>query len=117
MSITPTLVMNEFPDFNEPGFDIEHYNKRFHQSNVVIRTSASSVDYPLHWGPRSVKCSFKGEEHYETGNSHYAADDEHFLVFNHGILSHYEHQNSRQFFFDVRLPPRESSLSDVEYLV
>ena len=86
MSVTPILVMSEFPDFNEPGFDIDHYNKRFHNSNVVIRASARSVEYPLHWGPLSVKCSFNGEEHYTTRDSHYAVDDDHFLVFNSGKM-------------------------------
>lgn len=86
MPIIPILVMSEFPDFNEPGFDIDLYNKRFHNSNVVIRASARSVEYPLHWGPLSVKCSFNGEEHYETRNSHYAVDDDHFLVFNSGKM-------------------------------
>jgi AraC family transcriptional regulator len=78
--------MHEFPDFNEPGFDIDLYNKRFYNSNVVIRASAAAVEYPLHWGPLSVKCSFKGEEHYRSRDSHYAVDDDHFLVFNNGKI-------------------------------
>src|ERR1044071_7125355 len=86
MSTTPTLLMDEFPDFNEPGFDIDLYNERFYNSNVVIRASAREVQYPLHWGPLSVKCSLNGEEHYRSGDSHYAVDEDHFLVFNNGKM-------------------------------
>jgi AraC family transcriptional regulator len=86
MPVTPILVMSEFPDFHEPGFDIDRYNQRFYNSNVIIRASARAVEYPLHWGPLSVKCSFNGEEHYRTSQSHYAVDDDHFLVFNNGKM-------------------------------
>ncbi|MEI9920579.1 MAG: AraC family transcriptional regulator [Bacteroidota bacterium] len=84
MPIVPSLIMSEFPDFDEPGFDIDKYNKRFYNNNVLIRASARAVEYPLHWSPLSVKCSFNGEEYYETRQSRYSVDDEHFLVFNNG---------------------------------
>jgi AraC family transcriptional regulator len=86
MSSTPALIMSEFPDFNVPGFDIDKYNQRFYNSNVVIHASAKAVEYPLHWSPLSIKCSFNGEEHYETKQFHYAVDDDHFLVFNSGKM-------------------------------
>jgi AraC family transcriptional regulator len=82
--LTPTMVMDRFPDFNQPGFDIERYNQRFHNSNVIIRASAKSVSYPSHWGPLSVKCVLRGEENYETSNGKYTVDEDHFLIFNNG---------------------------------
>ena len=82
--ITPVLIMDKFPDFKEPGFNIDRYNQRFYNSNVVIRASANNVEYGEHWGPLSVKCAFNGEEHYRANDSHYAVDDHHFLVFNRG---------------------------------
>lgn len=86
MVATPTLVMDKFPDFNEPGFDVDKYNQRFYNSNVVIRASAKSVEYPTHWTPLSLKCVLQGEEHYETSNSRYLVDASHFLIFNNGKM-------------------------------
>lgn len=84
MSATPVLIMDTFPDFNQPGFDVERYNRRFYNSNVVIRAASKNVEYPEHWGPLSVKCSLKGEEHYKSGDSRYTVDEDHFLIFNNG---------------------------------
>jgi AraC family transcriptional regulator len=81
-----TLLMEEFPDFNRPGFDIQLYNQRFHSSNVIIHAKGRDVSYPLHWGPLTIKTVLSGEEHYETRHSHYAVDSDHFLVFNSGRM-------------------------------
>lgn len=83
---TETLIMKEFPDFNQPGFDIDRYNQRFHNSNVIIRARSRAVEYPEHWSPLTIKCAFNGTEHYETSNTHYTVDDDHFLVFNNGKM-------------------------------
>lgn len=84
--ITPTLVMDTFPDFNTPGFDMDRYNQRFYNSNVVIRASARAIEYPTHWGPLSIKCVLNGEETYETGNCRYVVDADNFLLFNNGKM-------------------------------
>jgi AraC family transcriptional regulator len=78
--------MEKFPDFNAPGFNVDQYNQRFHHSNVVIRASAKSVEYPTHWTPLSLKCVLDGEEHYETNNAKYLVDKDHFLLFNNGKM-------------------------------
>jgi AraC-like DNA-binding protein len=83
---TETLVMKEFPDFSQPGFDIERYNQRFHNSNVVIHAKSRAVEYPVHWSSLTIKCAFGGQEHYESNNMHYTVDDDHFLVFNNGKM-------------------------------
>ncbi|HMJ68578.1 MAG TPA: AraC family transcriptional regulator [Cyclobacteriaceae bacterium] len=78
--------MFEFPDFKAPQFQIESYNQRFHEANVIIDAGASNVFYPDHWGGLSVKCAFNGSEHYRTSRTHYRVDHSSFLVFNEGTL-------------------------------
>jgi AraC family transcriptional regulator len=81
-----TLLMDEFPDFNQQGFDMDRYNQRFHNSNVIINAKSRDVSYPMHWGPLTIKTTLTGEEHYETHHSHYTVDHDHFLVFNNGRM-------------------------------
>lgn len=83
---TKTLMMDQFPDFTKPGFDIDAYNERFRNRNVVIHAKSRDVSYPLHWGPLTIKSVLSGEEHYQTNHSHYAVDNEHFLLFNNGRM-------------------------------
>jgi AraC family transcriptional regulator len=78
--------MNEFPSFDLPDFEIQEYNKRFHEANVIIDASASHIHYPDHWGGLSIKCAFNGSEHYRTSKTHYRIDDTSFLIFNEGNL-------------------------------
>ncbi len=78
--------MGEFPNFNLPDFDIDQYNKRFHDANVIIDASASRIYYPEHWSGLSIKCAFNGSENYRTPKTHYRVDDSSFLVFNEGNL-------------------------------
>jgi AraC-like DNA-binding protein len=76
--------METFPDFNQPGFNINLYNKRFIESNVIIHASSNSVAYAPHWGPLSVKCAFNGKEHYNVNNCEYAVNDTNYMVINEG---------------------------------
>lgn len=78
--------MNEFPDFKVPDFEIQSYNRRFHEANVIIDAPASQIHYPEHWGGLSIKCAFNGSENYRTTKTHYRVDDSSFLVFNEGNL-------------------------------
>jgi len=78
--------MREFPDFRMPQFEIDSYNQRFHDVNVIIDASATEIYYPQHWGGLSVKCAFNGSEHYRTNQTHYRVNDSSFLVFNEGNL-------------------------------
>ena len=77
-------LMDAFPDFKAPGFNIKAYNKRFRESNVIIHATARDVAYPLHWEPLSIKCAFNGNEYYEFGNCRYRVDDGSFLLLNEG---------------------------------
>jgi AraC family transcriptional regulator len=77
-------LMPQFPDFKVPGFDVEVYNRRFRESNVVIHAKAKEVSYPEHWGPVSVKCAFNGNEYYELGQCRYKVDGSSFLILNEG---------------------------------
>lgn len=86
MTEVNTLLMNEFPDFGQPGFDIDRYNQRFYSSNVIIHAKSREVSYPLHWGPLTIKSVFGGEEHYEANHAHYTVDSDHFLLFNNGRM-------------------------------
>lgn len=78
--------MEQFPDFTQPGFDIDIYNQRFHNSNVIIHAKSRDVSYPMHWGPLTIKTVLNGEEHYETHHSHYSVDSDCFLLFNNGRM-------------------------------
>lgn len=76
--------MGEFPDFNAAGFNIETYNKKFIESNVIIHAHSKTATFPEHWGSLSIKCAFGGQEFYASSNSLYAVDDDHYLIFNEG---------------------------------
>lgn len=78
--------MREFPDFRTPKFEVDSYNRRFHNANVIIDASATEIFYPEHWGGLSIKCAFNGSEHYRTSQAHYRVNDSSFLVFNEGNL-------------------------------
>ncbi len=77
-------LINQFPDFSAPGFDLQRYNSLFVDHNVIINARSSDVTYDEHWGPLSVKCAFNGREYYRTGNRTLAVDDRSFLIFNEG---------------------------------
>lgn len=77
-------LVNNFPDFSVPGFNIEAYNNFFKTSNSIINATASDVAYPEHWGCLSIKCAFNGEEFYRTQNRVYAVIENNFLVLNEG---------------------------------
>ncbi|HXB90948.1 MAG TPA: AraC family transcriptional regulator [Puia sp.] len=77
-------IMKEFPDFNAAGFDMETYNRRFREGNVIIHARSTDVAYPSHWGCLSIKCALKGREYYEANNTAYAVDDNGFLILNEG---------------------------------
>jgi AraC family transcriptional regulator len=88
-------LMDVFPDFKAPGFNVEAYNKRFRESNVIIRASARDVAYAPHWGPLSIKCAFNGNEHYEFSHCRYRVDDGSFLLLNEGqVYSSYIHSDT-----------------------
>ena len=80
----PVLLIENFPDFSVPGFDIEAYNNFFKTSNSIINAKASDISYPEHWGCFSVKCAFGGEEYYQAQNRKYAVNDNNFLLLNEG---------------------------------
>jgi AraC family transcriptional regulator len=76
--------MRQFPDFKVKGFDINKYNERFREANVIIDASARNISYPPHWGCLSIKFCFSGNEMYRTGNALYSVDRENYLVLNEG---------------------------------
>ncbi len=78
------LLMNDFPDFKQKGFDIEAYNKRFRQSNIIITAFSSDISYAEHWGCFSIKCAFNGNEYYKVSNRIYSVNDDGFLILNEG---------------------------------
>lgn len=78
--------MNEFPDFAAKGFDINEYNRRFRENNLIINASASNVSYPKHWGPLSIKTVLNGREFYQTGHTTYAVDQDCYLVLDQGRM-------------------------------
>lgn len=83
-NIDDILLINKFPDFNIQGFDIDAYNKRFKQSNVIINASSADVAYPEHWGCLSVKCAFGGNETYKVADRYYAVNSGNYFICNEG---------------------------------
>ncbi|QEC66123.1 helix-turn-helix transcriptional regulator [Panacibacter ginsenosidivorans] len=77
-------LINNFPDFNVKGFDIDTYNNFFKTSNSIINAKASDIAYPEHWGCFSIKCAFGGEEIYRSQNRVYAVHEQNFLLLNEG---------------------------------
>lgn len=81
---SPIALMNNFPDFSTPGFDMEAYNNSFKTSNIIINAKASKVAYNEHWGCFSIKCAFNGEEIYKLQNRVYSVNEKKFLILNEG---------------------------------
>ncbi len=79
-----TGFMGAFPDFNSRHFNIDAYNQRFREENVVINARSRAISFPKHWGGLSIKTVVRGTEHYEAGSAHYTVDEKNFLVFNEG---------------------------------
>lgn len=83
---TPVEYMGEFPDWGIANFNMEEYNSRFVNSNVIINSKTTFCSYPPHWGPLSIKSTLTGEEYYRKGNSFYLVDPTNFLIFNEDKL-------------------------------
>lgn len=77
-------LIDKFPRFDAPGFDIEAYNDTFRQSNVIINASSSDVSYAEHWGCLSIKCAFGGTEMYKISDRYYAVTDDAYFICNEG---------------------------------
>ena len=80
-------IISSFPNFNNRGFNIEDYNKKFLASNVIIYDRTNEINYPEHWGPLSLKCAFNGDEFFKVNQCEFAVNDSRYLILNHG--SHY----------------------------
>jgi len=94
--------MSNFPDFYESYFDIAEYNKTFKKKNVIINAVSNDVSYTEHWGPLSVKCTIKGNEHYECNGRFYTVNEDNYLIFNDGQqYSSYIHANTETESFTV----------------
>lgn len=77
-------LIDKFPRFDAPGFDMEAYNNTFRQSNVIINACSSDVSYAEHWGCLSIKCAFGGTEMYKISDRYYAVTDDAYFVCNEG---------------------------------
>jgi AraC family transcriptional regulator len=80
-------IITSFPNFNNRGFNMEDYNKKFLSSNVIIHDATNEINYPEHWGPLSLKCAFNGDEFFKVNQCEFAVNDSRYLILNHG--SHY----------------------------
>lgn len=93
-------LINSFPSFTAPAFDMEHYNKKFSESNIVINAVAKTVHYPEHWGPLSIKTVIKGEEYYQLNSATYKVNPHNYLLLNEGTYysSFIDSENSTESF-------------------
>ena len=79
------LIINNFPDWNTPGFSVDNWHSQYLKSNVIFNARTSSAYYPSHWGPLSVKCAFNGNEFYSAGNCRYRVNSGNYLLLNEGM--------------------------------
>lgn len=80
-------IIKQFPDIKNPRFSFSEWNRQFSTHNIIINDSYSSVYYPVHWTPLSIKCAFNGVEYYVLDNKiRYAVDNSNYLILNHGRL-------------------------------
>lgn len=77
-------LIDKFPRFDTPGFDIDAYNETFRRSNVIINAHSSDVSYAEHWGCLSIKCAFGGTEMYKISDRYYAVTDDAWFICNEG---------------------------------
>lgn len=99
-------LINQFPNFDIPGFNMERYNSLFIDHNVIINARSSNVEYDEHWGPLSIKCAFNGREFYRSGNRTIAVDDSSYLIFNEGKnYSSYIRSESKVESFTINFNP------------
>ncbi|MGE3801915.1 MAG: helix-turn-helix domain-containing protein [Candidatus Kapaibacterium sp.] len=52
--------------------------------NMVTNAIASSVRFPQHHGPLSIKCAFNGTETYNVGRTSFKVNDRSYLILNDG---------------------------------
>ena len=78
--------MDKFPDFGAKGFNVDHYNERFHQANFIINARAKHISFPKHWGTLSIKSCLAGTEFYEASDMLYGVDCDNYLIFNQGLF-------------------------------
>lgn len=99
-------LINQFPDFNAPGFDLDRYYSLFLEKNVIINAISSDVEYGDHWSPLSIKCAFRGKEFYHERHRTVAVDDSSFLIFNEGkVYSSYIKSESKVQSFTINFNP------------
>ncbi len=99
-------LINQFPDFNAPGFDLDRYYSLFLEKNVIINAVSSDVEYGDHWSPLSIKCAFRGKEFYHERHRTVAVDDSSFLIFNEGkVYSSYIKSESKVESFTINFNP------------
>lgn len=78
--------IQEFPNWEVDNFNMDEYNVKFVNSNVIINSKSMFCAYPPHWGPLSIKSSFNGGEYYRKGNSFYLVDPSNYLILNEDKL-------------------------------
>ena len=99
-------IITSFPNFNNNGFNIEDYNRKFLASNVIIHDQTNEINYPEHWGPLSLKCAFNGEEFFKVNNCEFAVNDSRYLVLNHGsYYSSYIDSDTKVESFSINFTP------------
>lgn len=99
-------LINQFPDFNAPGFDLARYYSLFLENNVIINAVSSNVEYGDHWSPLSVKCAFRGKEFYHERHKTIAVDDSCFFIVNEGkVYSSYIRSENKVHSFTINFNP------------
>jgi len=75
-------ILRRFP--LQAGEDACAFYRQFWTDNLIIRDTASRIDYAPHCGPLSVKCAWNGAETYLVDGVPIAVDDTSYLVLNRG---------------------------------
>jgi AraC-like DNA-binding protein len=77
-------IINRFPDYSSPDFNMDEYINTFRTANVIVHARSSHVYYGEHWGTFTIKTAFGGEENYFSSGCRYRVNDKSFLIINKG---------------------------------
>lgn len=74
--------VRSFPDPKTHRFDRREWLESHGADNVVIHCDSGPIDFPTHWGPLSLKSTFRGREYYVRGGGVVCVEPDRFLILN-----------------------------------
>jgi AraC family transcriptional regulator len=79
-------IIDSFPNPTAVKYSKELWYKQHGNNIVIIDCHSTTIHFPDHWTPLSIKCAFGGKEYYHFGGKTLAVGDGKFLVLNQGAI-------------------------------